>query len=53
MGENWRTFRTMLRRIRATETTVAKGEFDPGRIGVSASVFGLDGEILGSIGLVL
>jgi DNA-binding IclR family transcriptional regulator len=53
MGDSWRTFRTMLRHIRAAETSVTKGELDPGRVGVSAPVFGPDGEILGSIGLVL
>lgn len=48
----WAEFRKPLRAIRKAELCITHGELDPGRIGVSAPIFG-DGEVVGSIGLVL
>jgi len=49
---SWAEFRKPLRAIRKAGLCISHGELDQGRIGVSAPVFA-DGEIVGSIGLVL
>ncbi len=53
MGDDWESFRATLRRIRAAGVCVTYGELDKGRIGISGPVFSSDGEILGSIGVVV
>ncbi len=53
LGEEWQIFRSHLRKLRHNEVCVTQGEIDPGRIGISAPVFGAEDEILGSIGLVV
>lgn len=52
-GPDWAEFRKPLRAIRKARLCVTHGELDPGRIGVSAPVFAAEGEVVGSIGLVL
>jgi len=53
LGEDWKTFTAQLRKLRRSEVCVTRGELDLGLLGVSAPVFGAEGEILGSIGLVV
>jgi DNA-binding IclR family transcriptional regulator len=50
---DWAAFKASLRDIRKAGYCQTQGELDPGVIGVSAPVFSPNGEILGSIGLVL
>lgn len=52
-GAEWTEFRKPLRAIRKAGLCITHGELDPGRTGVSAPVFGLEGDVVGSIGLVL
>jgi DNA-binding IclR family transcriptional regulator len=49
---SWEGFRQPLREIRKAGLCISHGELDQGRVGVSAAIFA-DGEIVGSIGLVL
>lgn len=49
----WATFRRELRMIRRAEICITHGELDEGRVGVSAPIFGSEGDVVGSIGLVL
>ena len=53
MGGDWESFRATLRRLRAAGVCLTEGELDVGRVGVSAPVFSSEGDILGSIGVVL
>lgn len=48
----WKDFSRPLRAIRKAGLAITRGELDPGRIGISAPVFGESG-VIGSIGLVL
>lgn len=49
----WADFRRPLREIRRVGYSITHGELDPGRVGLSAPVFVGDGDVVGSIGLVL
>ncbi|MDF7776457.1 IclR family transcriptional regulator C-terminal domain-containing protein [Sphingomonas sp. AOB5] len=49
----WAEFRQPLRAIRRTSLCITHGELDEGRVGLSAPVFAGEGEVIGSIGLVL
>lgn len=49
----WLEFRQPLRRIRKERLSVTHGELDAGRVGISSPIFVNDGEVVGSIGLVL
>ncbi len=49
----WAEFRQPLRLIRRTGLSITHGELDPGRVGVSAPIFAAEGEVVGSVGLVL
>lgn len=49
----WADFRRTLRGIRRAGLCITHGELDVGRIGVSAPIFATEGEVVGSIGLVL
>lgn len=51
--EAWVLFRHSLRAIRRAGVSVTHGELDAGRVGISAPVFGSEGDVVGSIGLVL
>lgn len=53
LGTEWLTVRDNLRKIRKARVVVAHGEVDPGRVGISAPIFGLKKRVLGSIGLVI
>jgi len=53
LGTTWQAFQRALRGFRRAGVCVTEGELDPGFVGISGPVFGPDGEILGSIGLVL
>lgn len=49
----WADFRRPLRIIRRAGLCITHGELDSGRVGLSAPVFVAEGEVVGSIGLVL
>jgi DNA-binding IclR family transcriptional regulator len=49
----WAEFRQPLRLIRRNGLSITHGELDRGRVGVSAPIFAAEGEVVGSIGLVL
>jgi DNA-binding IclR family transcriptional regulator len=53
LGHNWSEFKASLRRIRATNVCITTGELDAGRVGISAPIFSAEGEILGSLSLVV
>lgn len=52
-SEAWADFRRPLRGIRRAGLCITHGELDEGRVGLSAPVFAAEGEVVGSIGLVL
>src|SRR6187401_1998418 len=52
LGRTWDEFRQRLAALRRDGTAIARGELDPGRIGIAAPIF--DGQaILGSLSFVL
>lgn len=52
LGENWDAFRLRLAALRREGAAIARGELDPGRVGIAAPIF--EGQaILGSISFVL
>jgi DNA-binding IclR family transcriptional regulator len=53
LGRNWAEFKASLRRIRAASFCITRGELDVGAVGISAPVFSSEGEILGSLSLVV
>ena len=53
LGQTWTEFKACLRRIRATNISITMGELDVGCVGISAPIFSSDGEILGSLSLVV
>lgn len=53
VNPTWAEFRQPLRAIRRAGLSITHGELDAGRVGVSAPVFASEGEVIGSIGLVL
>ncbi len=53
LGNTWLTVRDNLRKIRKARVVVAHGEVDPGRVGISAPVFGMKKRVVGSVGLVI
>lgn len=52
-GPTWADFRRPLRSIRKAGLSITHGELDAGRVGISAPVFAAEGDVVGSIGLVL
>ncbi|MGN7998959.1 IclR family transcriptional regulator [Sphingomonas sp. 22176] len=53
LGDGWEAFRRTMRQMRKAGVLVTVGELDPGMMGISAPVFDGQGEVLGSIGLVV
>jgi DNA-binding IclR family transcriptional regulator len=53
LGTTWGEFKSALRRIRSTNLYITTGEIDAGRTGISAPIFSPEGEILGSLSLVV
>lgn len=53
LGTDWNEVKSNLRRIRKSGVSVTGGEVDSGRVGIAAPVFGFDGDVVGSISLVL
>lgn len=49
----WADFRRPLRTIRRAGLCTTRGELDQGRVGLSAPIFASEGDVVGSIGLVL
>ncbi|MHA6719702.1 IclR family transcriptional regulator [Sphingomonas sp. RS6] len=53
LGDGWEAFRRTMRQMRKAGVLVTLGELDPGMMGISAPVFDGQGDVLGSIGLVV
>lgn len=53
ISPTWAEFRKPLRGVRRTGLSITHGELDAGRVGISTPVFAAEGEVIGSIGLVL
>lgn len=53
LGKSWAEFKSSLRRLRTGNIVVTRGELDRGAVGISAPVFSSEGEILGSLSLVV
>ncbi len=53
LGGDWDAFKQTLRDIRKAGYCLTRGDLDSGLTGISAPVFAPDGEILGSIGVVV
>nr|WP_100550013.1 MULTISPECIES: IclR family transcriptional regulator C-terminal domain-containing protein [unclassified Pseudomonas] len=53
LGNDWDEFKRAIRKLRRYPVTTTYGELDPGVVGICAPVFGIDGTVLGSIGLVV
>lgn len=53
LGSAWEEFRSTLRRIKAQDFCVTRGELDSGRLGLSAPLLTYAGESLGSLSLVV
>ncbi|GGE96534.1 IclR family transcriptional regulator [Sphingomonas prati] len=53
LGTSWEAFKREVRVLRKAEVLVTSGELDVGMMGISSPVFDADGDILGSIGLVV
>lgn len=49
----WTEFRRPLRAIRRSGLCITHGELDAGRVGLSAPIFAPEGDVVGSIGLVI
>lgn len=50
---SWADFKKPLRGIRRARLSVTHGELDEGRIGISTPIFAAEGDVVGSLGLVL
>jgi DNA-binding IclR family transcriptional regulator len=53
LGASWEEFRRRLIAIRRAGLCVARGEIDPGRVGLAAPIFDADRAVLGSLSLAL
>jgi DNA-binding IclR family transcriptional regulator len=53
LGASWEQFKANLAKMRRAGYCLARGEVDPGRLGVAAPVFGANREILGSLTFTL
>lgn len=53
LGETWAGFRQTLRTLARPGVMVTEGEIDPGVLGVAAPIFRPDGQVIGSISLVV
>lgn len=53
LGADWEAFKAVLRDMRKAGYCQTAGDLDPGLVGISAPVFSPEGDILGSIGVVL
>ena len=53
LGTDWDSFRKAMRDLARPGVATTAGEIDAGVVGVAAPVFGPDGDVIGSIGLVL
>lgn len=53
LGNDWDQFKKTLRALRKTDVVITSGEIDTGLVGLSAPVVGSNGEVLGSLGVVV
>ena len=53
LGKTWDDFRRRLAAVRRAGVNIARGEIDPGRVGIAAPIFDKDRAILGSLSLAL
>jgi DNA-binding IclR family transcriptional regulator len=52
LGTDWSAFKRSLRQLRSSAALVTHGELDEGLVGISAPVFGSEGLVMGSVGVV-
>ena len=53
LGESWDDLRRKLAKLRRARVCIARGEIDPGRVGIAAPIFDRERTILGSLSLAL
>ena len=53
LGADWEAFKHTIRALRKHRALATQGELDPGLMGISAPIFDAEGDILGSIGVVV
>lgn len=53
LGSNWEEVKETLRRIRKAGVHITRGDVDSGRVGIAAPVFASQGNVIGSVTLVL
>jgi DNA-binding IclR family transcriptional regulator len=53
LGESWQETKRILRQTRTAGVAVIHAELDPGVTGIAAPLFDPDGNVIGSLGLVL
>jgi len=53
LGTSWDDVKRSLRKLRSAGVAVTRAELDPEVIGIAAPLFGSDGGIIGSLGLVI
>jgi DNA-binding IclR family transcriptional regulator len=53
LGSDWESLKLILRGIRKSRVHITRAEFDPGRVGIAAPVFGPNRNVIGSISMVI
>jgi DNA-binding IclR family transcriptional regulator len=53
LGRNWVELKAQLRALRTARVCITRSEVDTGAVGFGAPVLGAEGEVVGSLGLVL
>lgn len=53
LGDDWDAFRASLKKIRAADVWVTRGQLDKGMIGIAAPIWQPDRQIVGSVGIVV
>ena len=53
LGGDWEEVKRALRKLRSAGLAITHAELDPGMVGVAAPLFTPDGDVIGSLGLVL
>ncbi|GAN80538.1 IclR family transcriptional regulator [Acidocella aminolytica] len=53
LGHDWPTLKRQLRLMRNAEVCLTHSELDSGALGLAAAIFGPDGTVIGSLGLVI
>jgi DNA-binding IclR family transcriptional regulator len=53
LGGNWDDFRLQLKELRTSGLSVTHGQLDEGSVGIAAPIFQPDGQIIGSVSVVI